>query len=174
MANLIDYMDWRGDVTFPASEINEIDGLAFAQLAYVPFEEIIGDGKHNTIGELADVFFKKYTDDDVAKMPEIIKTGCVIFKKMAECDTMYAAYTDANNSRVFTDILSRALGDVLYTNDNGTTWYTDEACTVAPADTVDLSKYTTNLSGDAAVKKYSCYTKAQYDDLTTLSGKIAQ
>ncbi len=86
MANLIDYMDWRGDVTFPASEINEIDGLAFAQLAYVPFEEIIGDGKNNTIGELADVFFKKYTDDDVAKMPEIIKTGCVIFKKMAECD----------------------------------------------------------------------------------------
>ena len=86
MANLIDYMDWRGDVTFSASEINEIDGLAFAQLAYVPFEEIIGDGKHNTIGELADVFFKKYTDDDVAKMPEIIRTGCVIFKKMAECD----------------------------------------------------------------------------------------
>ena len=43
MANLIDYMDWRGDVTFSASEINEIDGLAFAQLAYVPFEEIIGD-----------------------------------------------------------------------------------------------------------------------------------
>ncbi|MBQ9783022.1 MAG: hypothetical protein IJW44_00700, partial [Clostridia bacterium] len=90
--------------------------------------------------------------------------------------TLYAAYADANNSRVFTEILSLALRDVLYTNDNGTTWYTDEACTTAPDLTmVDPAKYTTNLSEETAtVKKYTCYTKAQYDDLTTLSGRISQ
>ena len=89
--------------------------------------------------------------------------------------TLYAAYSETDNSRVFTDILSAALNDVLYTNDNGTTWYVDEACaTAADLTKVDPSEYTTNLSGDAAVKKYSCYTAAQYADLTALSGNITQ
>ena len=57
MANLMDYMEWRGDVTFKASEVNEIDGLIFSQMSYVFFEDIIDD-KNNTIGELAERFFK--------------------------------------------------------------------------------------------------------------------
>ena len=62
---------------------------------------------------------------------------------------------------------------VLYTNDNGTTWYTDEACTtpLTEADKKDPAEYTVNLSGDAAVKKYTCYTAEQYDCLKAILGK---
>lgn len=35
MANIMDYMDWRGDLSFEADEFNEVDNLILAQLAYV-------------------------------------------------------------------------------------------------------------------------------------------
>ena len=85
MANLMDYMEWRGDVTFKASEVNEIDGLIFSQMSYVFFEDIIDDN-NNTIGALAERFFNKYSMDEIEKLPEIIKSSCMIFKKMAECE----------------------------------------------------------------------------------------
>ena len=85
MANLMDYMEWRGDVTFKASEVNEIDDLIFSQMSYVFFEDIIDDN-NNTIGALAVRFFNKYSMDEIEKLPEIIKSSCMIFKKMAECE----------------------------------------------------------------------------------------
>ena len=41
MANIMDYMDWRGDLSFEADEFNEVDNLILAQLAYVDFEGIV-------------------------------------------------------------------------------------------------------------------------------------
>ena len=35
MANIMDYMDWRGDLSFEADEFNEVDNLILSQLAYV-------------------------------------------------------------------------------------------------------------------------------------------
>ena len=32
MANIMDYMDWRGDLSFEADEFNEVDNLDLAQL----------------------------------------------------------------------------------------------------------------------------------------------
>jgi hypothetical protein len=81
----MDYMEWRGDVTFKASEVNEIDGLIFSQMSYVFFEDIIDDN-NNTIGALAERFFNKYSMDEIENLPEIIKSSCMIFKKMAECE----------------------------------------------------------------------------------------
>ena len=86
MANLMDYMDWRGDVTFKASEVNEIDGLIFSRLSYVSFEDVLEEGVDNTIGELAEKFFSKFSSDEVDKLPEIIRSSCRIFEKMATCD----------------------------------------------------------------------------------------
>ncbi|MDP4133613.1 MAG: DUF2974 domain-containing protein [Bacillota bacterium] len=41
MSYIIDYIDWRGDLTFEASEFNEVDNLIFTQLAYVDFNGIL-------------------------------------------------------------------------------------------------------------------------------------
>lgn len=43
MADLFDYIYWRGDLTFEQSDFNQVDGMIFARLTYVPFERIIGD-----------------------------------------------------------------------------------------------------------------------------------
>ena len=41
MANMIDYLDWRGDITLRQSPFNEVDNLILANLAYGRFEGIV-------------------------------------------------------------------------------------------------------------------------------------
>ena len=43
MADIMDYMEWRGDVTFDMIPVNEVDGLIFSQFAYIPLEGVIDD-----------------------------------------------------------------------------------------------------------------------------------
>lgn len=41
MNTIIDYVDWRGDLTLKQSPFNEIDAVIFTQLAYIDFSEIV-------------------------------------------------------------------------------------------------------------------------------------
>ena len=34
MGNIMDYLDWRGDITFEQSPFNEVDNVILAQLAF--------------------------------------------------------------------------------------------------------------------------------------------
>ena len=41
MANMMDYIDWRGDIPFSAAELNEVDNLILSAISYVDFENIV-------------------------------------------------------------------------------------------------------------------------------------
>lgn len=41
MANLFDYITWRGDLDFTQSELNPVDYVIFSQLSYLPFDGIV-------------------------------------------------------------------------------------------------------------------------------------
>ena len=41
MANISDYLKWRGDLTFKKSPFNYVDNLLISQLAYVDLENIV-------------------------------------------------------------------------------------------------------------------------------------
>ena len=41
MANIFDYLQWRGDLTLEQDEFNEIDNLILARFSYLPFDELI-------------------------------------------------------------------------------------------------------------------------------------
>lgn len=41
MANVIDYLRWRGDITFEQVKLNEVDNLILSQLAFVDFSGIV-------------------------------------------------------------------------------------------------------------------------------------
>lgn len=50
MSNLMDYLDWRGDLTFREAPFNEVDNLILAQLVYVEFAGIVpAPGEEGTI-----------------------------------------------------------------------------------------------------------------------------
>lgn len=43
MANIFDYLKWRGDLDFHQSPINSIDNLIFSRLSYIPFDHIVSE-----------------------------------------------------------------------------------------------------------------------------------
>ena len=53
--NILDYLDWRGDLSFKASEPNEVDALIFAWLSYYRLEELEPLPTELTLRELAEL-----------------------------------------------------------------------------------------------------------------------
>ena len=43
MANMLDYIDWRGDITIHQSGINDVDCLIMAQISYMNFDGVVGN-----------------------------------------------------------------------------------------------------------------------------------
>lgn len=64
MSNLMDYLDWRGDLTFREAPFNEVDNLILAQLVYVEFAGIVpAPGKRNDHGkEACELFLRHMTE----------------------------------------------------------------------------------------------------------------
>lgn len=81
MANIIDYIQWRGDLSLKESGFNEIDSLILNRFSYLPFDEIIKENEIVTIKELSERFTSKdinqmqiLWDDDVNLFPEMGKS----------------------------------------------------------------------------------------------------
>jgi len=50
LANIMDYIAWRGDIGFALSPFNEVDNLIFSVLAYIDFDGIVpNDGEQGTV-----------------------------------------------------------------------------------------------------------------------------
>ena len=56
MANIFDYIKWRGDLSLEQSEFNEIDNLILSRFSYFPFDKIIEENEIVTIKELSERF----------------------------------------------------------------------------------------------------------------------
>lgn len=62
MANLLDYLDWRGDLTLEQAPFNEVDNLVLAELSFVDFGGIVpgpGEGESVPLGRAAEQFFQR-------------------------------------------------------------------------------------------------------------------
>ena len=63
MANLLDYLDWRGDLTLAQSPFNEVDNLILAELSFVDFKDIVpapGEGQGVPLSAAAEAFFARF------------------------------------------------------------------------------------------------------------------
>ena len=61
MADMFDYLQWRGDLSFRQSEVNEVDALVFSGLSYVRYSsgpEAFDEGPV-TLREAAEAFFSR-------------------------------------------------------------------------------------------------------------------
>ena len=43
MADMLDYLAWRGDIEFPQMPVNAVDALIFSTLSYIDFKDIVPD-----------------------------------------------------------------------------------------------------------------------------------
>ena len=79
MSNMIDYIKWRGDISFSESPFNEIDALIFSELSYVPFEDLVPASivsKGIPLSVLAEKYFSLHFDSN--KLGAIIPTDSIL------------------------------------------------------------------------------------------------
>lgn len=86
MGNILDYIDWRGDLTFDREPFHEVDALVLSTISYVEFDKIVSDEIQEQI-VLIDAFemLKGHMDDPKYRnlglvIPEEV---FVLFEKMA-------------------------------------------------------------------------------------------
>ncbi|MBQ2468387.1 MAG: DUF2974 domain-containing protein [Clostridia bacterium] len=66
MADVYEYLRWRGDVPFVGDPFGEVDAMILSMLAYVELDGIVEDGgKEKTLREVYDGYFRDRTPDDV-------------------------------------------------------------------------------------------------------------
>ena len=87
MANLLDYLDWRGDLTLGQDPFNEVDNLILAELSFVDFSGIVappGEGSGIPLYEAAERYFTRFPEgvDMGVLVPDAIPE---MLEKMAAC-----------------------------------------------------------------------------------------
>lgn len=54
MANMIDYLDWRGDLSLSQSPFNDVDSLILCQLVYMKFDNVLTEDRYHQLTVLSD------------------------------------------------------------------------------------------------------------------------
>jgi len=68
MANIFDYITWRGDLHFSQSPFNPVDNIIFSQLSYLPLDGIApGEDGYITISRAAELFNEKLQNNPGAQ-----------------------------------------------------------------------------------------------------------
>lgn len=86
MANIMDYLNWRGDLTFEESPLNEIDSLILANLSYVPLDGIVPspwEPESVSLKEASDTFWQEREEKDLLKEFSLIKMAPFAMRRMA-------------------------------------------------------------------------------------------
>ena len=66
MANIFDYLEWRGDVPFSTDPFNEVDNLVLAELAYTDFDGVVAlQGEPVPVRAVRDRYFRLHTRAEV-------------------------------------------------------------------------------------------------------------
>lgn len=123
MANIIDYIKWRGDLSLIQDEFNEIDNLILSRFSYFPFDEIIEENEVVTIKELSERFQKK----DINKLPILWKDDVDLFPIMGKSKrfgemkaTKYINKINTEQEKQFSAITVLMPDDTIYVSYRGT------------------------------------------------------
>lgn len=80
MANAIDYIDWRGDLSFDVSPFNEVDNLLLCRLTSLDFTGIVPVDGEMPLAEAARLYFERYGDED-RRLGVLLAPGSVTMVK---------------------------------------------------------------------------------------------
>lgn len=87
MANLLDYLDWRGDLTLDQDPFNEVDNLILAEVSFVDFGGIVpppGMGQSVPLRTAADAFFARFPEGEKIDMGVLVPDAIPdMLRKMA-------------------------------------------------------------------------------------------
>lgn len=86
MGNIMDYLKWRGDLTFSQDAFNEVDNLLLSYVAYVNLEGLsVGAGEEQvTLEEVSRRFFVLHSEEELAADKSFTRLAPYIVKMMAQ------------------------------------------------------------------------------------------
>ena len=88
MANLTDYLVWRGDITFDEVPLNVVDALMLSQVSYLNFQGIIGKTerkKECTLAQAAKRFWQLHTEEEYKDcLSFAVRSAGVLLREMAK------------------------------------------------------------------------------------------
>lgn len=100
MANIFDYIEWRGDLSFEASPFNEVDNLVLAQLSYTDFDGCIpeNDEESVTLKEIYDKYYQIHTRKEILARTSFIAKAPLLMDTMKDSvrykDIKFKAYVN--------------------------------------------------------------------------------
>lgn len=129
MANIFDYLNWRGDLSFKASPFNNVDALIFNCLSYCDLDGCVpgpGEGE-TTVYEAGLEFLKKYPLEEIEKDKSFTKFAPQILSKIYNCPRFkncylsnYVSKTDADSALQFAALQIETSDDCSYIAFRGT------------------------------------------------------
>ncbi len=86
MGNIMDYLKWRGDLTFSQDAFNEVDNLLLSYVAYVNLDGLsVRAGEEKvTLEELSRRFFVLHSEAELEADKSFIRLAPYVIKQMAE------------------------------------------------------------------------------------------
>ena len=161
MANLIDYLDWRGDITLEQSPFNEIDALILTQFVYLPFEGIISMNFEDkiTIESAGEEFLEVYKNGEDENLTLLINNCRKVMCKMMKTERFrslkvfnYVDKFDPVTSKQFAAVTIQIADDCVFvayrgTDDTVTGWEEDfKLCYMTPvASQIEAEAYLKNV-----------------------------
>ncbi len=88
MGNMLDYLDWRGDLTFEQAPFNEVDNLVLSQLVYVNLDYIVPPewiDASVSIREAAERYFHLYTEERIQGFGHMVRNSALVLRKLQGC-----------------------------------------------------------------------------------------
>ena len=82
--NIIDYLKWRGDLSFKQDPFNEVDNLCLCHMSYTMFDDLIDINTVITIKELADLFFARHSEEEIKANKSFVADAPYTLKALAE------------------------------------------------------------------------------------------
>lgn len=89
MADILEYLKWRGDILLTERGLNEVDNLILSYLSYVDFDGIVPDMQSNlgiTLKAASERFWNKHTEEEVMTEVNFTKMAAVVMREMAKSD----------------------------------------------------------------------------------------
>ena len=107
MANILDYIDWRGDIPFARDPINAVDLLIFSIISYADMDDLFKGDRILALPHLAERYIQAGIDQSalaydpkpvLTKVSESVRfgnvlVGCYVNRLDKETDTQFSAVT---------------------------------------------------------------------------------
>ena len=84
MANILDYMDWRGDLSFSESPFNEVDNLILSELVFLDFTGVVPSGFSDSI-PLSEAILRLNTVREAAALSDAVLLPTDILPLAEKC-----------------------------------------------------------------------------------------